>query len=379
MIRFGWICLLFGFSVLTLHAQVSLQKADSLTLHFPGKPLEKDPYPPAVIFLDGYLMVFPGDFTAHFFQRQDTGYVYRSTIKFWTEKNGKIFWRQAFQFFVANGSLWGIGDQCLYRYSLTKPESPIKTINLFAPGGQYLVDCPYELVNVGPKEGDIYQLYLPTRTLSRSKTLIPSDKAKQKANAGAMFARFDLILDDMPKVIDRQGYGINRQTDLTAFVNFHYSWLREGNIVTDGRQIFHSTHADGKIRCFDFKGELVDSINAIGEMLPWQYLKSPDKLTRSAVTASIDASGYYDNLMTFSNKEYLVRQYGLPKGADGIRGKHLQLINKVSKKIYEMPIPLTIHYLRVDRDQLYHVSEWDFSKGFVKIQFFDIHVKENAH
>jgi hypothetical protein len=377
--RFGLLFLFLGFCWSDCKGQGFLQTADSLSLYFPTKPLEKDRYSPAVVILDGYLMLFPGDFTALFFQKQDTGYAYQSTIKFWKEEKGKVYWRQAFQFFVANGKLWGIGDQCLYQFPLPKPQNPTKTINLYAPGGQYLADSPYEKVILDSISTNTYRLYVPTRSLSRCKTLIPSDKVKQKANSGAMFAWFDLILGEDPKMIDRGGMAKNMQTDTAAFLNYHCSWLREGNLASDGRQLFYANHASAKIRCFDRKGELVDSIVADGASMPVDFIKSPLQLTRAAVSASMDSSGYYDNLMIVGNGKYIARQYGLAKGMEGKRSQYLQLIDIESKRISEIQIPTSYDYIRLAKDQLFQVSDWDFSKGFVKIQFFDIHLSNSIH
>jgi hypothetical protein len=379
IIKFGLIFVFIGLLGRHSLGQGFLHQADSLTLYFPGKSMDKDTYPPAIVFLDGYLMLFPGDFTAHFFHKQDTGYAYQSTIKFWKEEKGQIYWRQAFQFFVAGGKLWGIGDQCLYQYPLTNPKELTKTINLYPPNGQYLADAPYDKVILDLVAANTYRLYVPTRNLARCKTLVPSEKVKRKANAGAMFATFDLVLDEDPKVVDREGLGINMQSDTAGFANYHYPWLREGNIATDGHQIFYANHASDKIRCFDLHGAFVDSINAPGNAMPINYLKSPSKLTRAAVSLSIDSSGYYGNLMITEDRKYIARQYALQKGIDGTRSSYLQLIDIASKRISEFELPKRLNYLTMEKNQLFCVSDWDFSKGFVKIQFFDIHLPDPIH
>ncbi len=353
--------------------QLFLQKADSLNLYFPSKPLEKESFPPAMVFVDDYLMVFPGDFSAHFYQKTDTGYHFQSTIKFWTEKKGKLSMSQAFQFFVANGALWGLGNQGLHRYDLPNPIVGRSMLALVPKSGGYLSTEGFQKVVVDSITTNSVRLYLPTIRFGKTKDLHPSEKVKQICRSGSMFASFDLKLDAIPKVVDRKAYGANLQTDTAAFANYHYSWLREGNIASDGRQIFHGLHASGKIRCFDLQGQLIDSIDARGQSMPNPCIYSPKALTRAAVYAATDSSGFYQSLMVLQNGKYIARQYSLPKDANGKRASYLQLIDLATN---EMLIPSSFNYLKVINNQLFMVSEWDFAKGFVKIQFFDIHIIE---
>lgn len=371
--KVGLACMVFTTSAMLSKGQLTLRLADSITLHFPTKPLEKDSFPPTVVFLEDQLMVFPGDFTALFFQKTDTGYAYQSTIKLWTEKKGKIRMRQAFQFFVAGGSLWGIGDHTLYQYPLPNPTQFVRKIPIPVRKGALMTTCPYDDLVLLPVSEGLSRFFLPTEAYTLSKTLETSEKWRKKAVEAPLFQAFDLSFGTgKPKLRFSEAHGMNMLTDTVIFTNYQYAWFRQGNLAYDNERLFHGMHASANIRNFDLEGHLIDSIDARGAMMPIDNIKPAKTLSRAGVFGAADSSGYYGPISLMQDGRHLIRQYWLAKDIHGRRQRYLQVIDVETKEVLETAIPPNAWYLRSMEGRLVEVRDWDFSKGFVKIRFFDI-------
>jgi hypothetical protein len=358
------------------HGPLSLQLADSLTLRFPGKPLDPEPYAPSLFFLDDYLMVFPGDFSANVFLRTDTGYAYQSNLKFWTEEKGKLHMKSIYQFFIADGWLWGFGNSTLYKFSLPNPTTILEEIPLPARENvHFSIDLLQPVICI-PESEHRYTLVLPLMPNVRVKTVEVTSKQQEKYIAASRFATFSLTVDDLHSDVKWiSGIGKNL-SEKSVFSNFHmYTYLLSSLAISD-TCIFLTYPTSDILWRFDLDGKLQDSIMVTAKNMPQDFVKRPVGLKRAEINAAVDSSCFFGKLMPMNGNSLIARQYWLEKDAEGGRPAYLQVIDHEKKTVRETALDPRAQFRGMYQNRLVQVTDWDISKGFVKIQFFDILLDE---
>lgn len=322
-----------------------------------------------VLFLDGYLLVLPGDYSGHLFAAEGSDYQFVCNIPFWDDgRKGPSVYMPSY-FGIIHDHLVGLNYHSLYFFDLNAPEKYRLRKNVSTSDKSWISSSGRLAQLVSWMNADSsYGISFPTGPKMMMKspllTIDQTEKLAQSHRAEAHRLDFN---GKKASVRHRQSFGSYRH-DQGAHDAWPLFWVSQ--LTQRNDTIIQSSLSSHWIQLYNRDGVLLDSINATAQSATEPFVQPIKQLDREGISETWDISGYYGSLISLDEEDLMVRQYWLKKGPDGERRTFLQAIDWKSKEVREIELQAGDMIKTGDQGYLIKVEAVDSPKGYLRLGRF---------